>query len=533
MQITRLKISNYKCLKDFSIDFTTDYERGYSRTVLIGENGSGKSSIIEGITLILMSYDSLAVGKLVDFSYELEYVFGGRLFQLSHNIESGNYRVVIKEGRNTFWSTPHRSAFSLRRNLESKGIKLFPLNIITYYSGTDERLNRLNRQRDNAYAKRVHNFLDYHISFNASEQEQYPYPEKKYWYYSKEMAIPIMLALLLSTDKEAVEIKHKLNIRKINSFQIQIDLKSLLRYTGTIIPAKESPQMEEFWNVLDALDIHLCRNLERSEVLLTEYHLIIYVTDFSNWHSNSYLILDFFDKLNLIFNVDYYLKVNIATQVVDFFDLSEGQRQLVNALGLLTICKEQDSLVLMDEPDVYLNPRWKYEYLNYLEDSIQGATNTQILISTHDPLMINGLGKEYIRKLELKHVPKMFKTVVYYPIEETRGLGIDGLLQSGYYGLKTSYDSDTSQNYEKRAELFSKLVNEGLTSEEEYELKELTIQLNGLPAMNTSIDYLYDDFMREYRNSKYYLEEYLTGEQVQEKNKYIAELIEKLFKSKG
>lgn len=342
-----------------------------------------------------------------------------------------------------------------------------------------------------------------------------------------------MLALLLSKNKEAVMIKQKLNIKKIYSFQIEIDLKSLLRYTGTIIPAKKSLQMEDFWNVLDSLDIHLCRNLERSKVLLTEDYLIIYVTDFSNWHSDSYSILDFFDKLNLIFKVDYYLKVKISTQIVDFYDLSEGQRQLVNTLGLLTICKQQDSLVLMDEPDVYLNPRWKYEYLNYLDDSIQGAINTQILISTHDPLMINGLEKEYIRKLELTRAQKKVETFVYYPIEDTRGLGIDGLLQSGYYGLKTSYDSDTSQKYERRAELFSKLINEKLTGEEEAELTKLTNELSGLPVMNMSVDYLYDDFMREYRKSKYYLEEYLNGSQVEEKNKYISELIEKLFTRKG
>lgn len=178
MQITSLKISNYKCLKDFSIDFTTDYEKGYSKTILIGENGSGKSSIIEAITLILMSYDSAAVASQVDFSYELEYIFGGRFFKLTHNVESGIYRVVVKEERNTFWGPIYRSAFSLRRNLESKGIKLFPLNIITYYSGTDERLNRLSRQHDIAYAKRVHYFLDHHKSFHTSEQKPYSYPEK-------------------------------------------------------------------------------------------------------------------------------------------------------------------------------------------------------------------------------------------------------------------------------------------------------------------------------------------------------------------
>jgi len=533
MQIIRLQINNYKCLRDFSINFTTDYEKGYSNTVLIGENGAGKSSIIEALTLILMSYDSLTVARKVNFSYVLEYIYSGRYFKLSYEFVNGIYSVLIKEGEKIIFNRLHKSIIGLRRVLTRQHIRLFPSNIITYYSGSDERLDNLNRQRELYYVKRIHDYIESHTSFLALGQEEEPFPYKKYWYYTQELSAPILFAVLLSNQEDAKWIKEKLNISEIESFQIDIDTKSTLKYTGEEITKIPSENADYLFEVLDSLDIHITRRLEQCRNIVTSNSIIIRADDFSEWFMDSYAILDFFDKLSLIFNVNYRLRVYIGQTPVDLSDLSEGQRQLINTLGLLTICKKQDSLVLMDEPDVYLNPIWKYEYLNYLEAVIKGAINTQILISTHDPLMINGLEKDYIRKLELKKFFNEFKTVVYYPAEETRGLGIDGLLQSGYYGLKTSYDSDTSKKYQRRAELFSKMINEELTDEEEFELTELTKQLNGLPVMNTSIDYLYDDFMREYRKSKYYLEEYLTGEQVKEKNKYIAELIEKLFKSKG
>lgn len=533
MQIVRLQISNYKCLKNFSIDFTTDYERGYSNTVLIGENGSGKSSIIEAVTMILMSYDSVAVARDINFSYTLDYIYAGRYFKLSYEHEIGIYRVLIKEKSYIIFNRSYNSIVGLRKALTRQNIRLFPLNIITYYSGTDAILDKLNKQRDFYYLRRIHEYIERHASFRYIEEKEELFPYKKYWYYTQELSAPILLALLLSNQEEAKSIKEKLKISGIESFQIDIDAKSTLRYTGEEITKIPSENSHYLFKVLDSLDHHITRRLERCRNIVTANSIIIRVDDFSKWYIDSYSILDFFDKLSLLFNVNYKLRVLVGQTPVDLFDLSEGQRQLINSLGLLTICKEQDSLVLMDEPDVYLNPKWKYEYLNYLEDAIQGAINTQILISTHDPLMINGLGKEYIRKLELKKSSKGFKTVAYYPLEETRGLGIDGLLQSGYYGLKTSYDNETSQKYQRRAELFSKLVHDELTEMEELELTNLTKELNGLPVMNTSVDYLYDDFMREYRKSKYYLEEYLTGEQVEEKNKHIAELIEKLFKYKG
>lgn len=56
MQIKRLRIDKHLCLVDFDIRFAT--VSGGSSTILIGENGAGKSTMIECILNILMSFDS-------------------------------------------------------------------------------------------------------------------------------------------------------------------------------------------------------------------------------------------------------------------------------------------------------------------------------------------------------------------------------------------------------------------------------------------------------------------------------------------
>ena len=56
MQIKRLQIDDYLCLVDFDIVFDT--VSGGSSTILIGENGAGKSTMIECILNILMSFDT-------------------------------------------------------------------------------------------------------------------------------------------------------------------------------------------------------------------------------------------------------------------------------------------------------------------------------------------------------------------------------------------------------------------------------------------------------------------------------------------
>ena len=54
MQIKRLQIDNHLCLVDFDIIFET--VSGGSSTILIGENGTGKSTMIECVLNILMSF---------------------------------------------------------------------------------------------------------------------------------------------------------------------------------------------------------------------------------------------------------------------------------------------------------------------------------------------------------------------------------------------------------------------------------------------------------------------------------------------
>ena len=51
----------------------------------------------------------------------------------------------------------------------------------------------------------------------------------------------------------------------------------------------------------------------------------------------------------------------------------------------------------MDEPDAYMNPRWKYEIKETMDNSLRDAINTQAIVATHDPLVINGVPKEFIR----------------------------------------------------------------------------------------------------------------------------------------
>ena len=64
MQITSLHINNYKLLKDFTINFKKDV------SILIGINGSGKSSILEVIAQI---FSDCYLDEKSKFGFSIEY----------------------------------------------------------------------------------------------------------------------------------------------------------------------------------------------------------------------------------------------------------------------------------------------------------------------------------------------------------------------------------------------------------------------------------------------------------------------------
>ena len=64
MRINKLDIKDFKNLHDFSIDFDKDQ----LTTVLIGQNGTGKSNLFEALVLIFRALD---LGEPPPFAYSI------------------------------------------------------------------------------------------------------------------------------------------------------------------------------------------------------------------------------------------------------------------------------------------------------------------------------------------------------------------------------------------------------------------------------------------------------------------------------
>ena len=324
-------------------------------------------------------------------------------------------------------------------------------------------------------------------------------PQRKYNYCDEKLT-PIYLTSIIcgheTFEKEyLVEACH---FDKVEFIDMSIDMDSVEKIFGR--PQFEGDIPTSLYYLTDFIDHRFTDLLRRGFMYSHDGTSYFEIKHLEELQVDSISILEFFEKLSSLFNAQYEVTVSYDGIPVRCNDMSEGQRQLIKILGMLGICKTEDCLVLMDEPDAHMNPKWKYEIEQTIAKSLQDAVNTQAIIATHDPLVINGVSKEFIRIFTHNKAVmgnEMFSfTNVIAPTEDTEGMGIDGLLQSEYYGLDSVLDSETKKKMDKKHALLVKKRYGTITDEEMQKLLELTIDLENMSfARNIPTDSYYDEYV--------------------------------------
>lgn len=78
-------------------------------------------------------------------------------------------------------------------------------------------------------------------------------------------------------------------------------------------------------------------------------------------------------------------------QQVPLAGLSSGQWQLLSSLLFVSLAVEDDTLILVDEPENSLHPQWQREYLNLFSKAISSCKGVHVLVATHSPLVASSL----------------------------------------------------------------------------------------------------------------------------------------------
>jgi predicted ATPase len=556
MQLRHLAIPNFRNLRGLVIDFAAHLEprpgaagtaspKAIRSHALIGQNGTGKSNLIEALITIFRDID---LDHDAAFDYTLEYEIRGHVVRIQVDL--------AKQRRPFVWVDGDRvSQDYLNKNDppdktprdERRGPRLLPSHVFAYYSGRNERIEalfqdhqkRFNRLQeittDEVLPEQVlTNFKGTEADIRAIEEAKQRRETRmkragddrlrRLFYCRGGHSQLVLLACLLSDDPVFRKVLKNLHIESLESALFVLKEPHRLREkrrNGKFDEVELSEGDPRFWfargsvvsEFLDSLWQVAWAPIEQEVTQQIDFRgrtekqrqLYLYVPNQAKLQELGRLVggtHSFFRYAEGAYIGDLIEEVRITVKkrdeyggAVSFTQLSEGELQMLTVLGLMRITREDHCLFLLDEPDTHLNPIWKLRYFDDIE-GVLGAEpgkldqgQSQILITTHDPMMVGSLMREQVHILRREGDG----TVVQSPYEHPQGMGVAGLLKSELFGLPSTLDPQTLDDLQRRNELIAKKASDGLTAEEDGELQRLRRYLEEL------------GFSREYRDPMYQL----------------------------
>lgn len=478
MRIHRLKLPDFRNLKDFEINF----DESQPTTVILGRNGSGKSNLIEAFVEI---FRDLEDGKTSAFAYEIVYLCHGHLVEVI-NEPKGKKREQYSV--NSTWIS--------RAEFQALHDEVLPKHVFAYYSGWNRRLEG---GFDDPTRKLYKQWLD---------NEDGDTPLRRLFYCRKEYSQFVLLAFFLSNNPSAEKLLR--NYLGIESFDSALFILKTPYWRGSGKPNKVQLEKGDsrFWYARGAFKHFLDRLWQNAmaPILNSENRerdirgrvesverLYLYIKDLGQLRSlsGSDSPKDFFALLESLFLCDLIDEIRVSVQHtraghIRFEQLSEGEQQLLTVLGLMLFTQQDESLFLLDEPDTHLNPVWTYDFLSLLQQNIV-ADKTQLLIATHNPLLIGTLKKEQVRIL----LQEQDKTEGREPDEDPIGIGVEGLLKSELYGLRSTLAPEVLDKLDRHYLLLGK---EHKSDNEKLELMALATELNEMSVARTHPNPYFEQF---------------------------------------
>lgn len=340
MKLISLKItSDFRNLKGLKLSLS-DANDTY---VLIGNNGTGKTNILEALSSV---FCSLLSKKKFEFSFVLRYKLGDDSYAISHGIDTGQTEYK-KNGE----------------VIDESGM-LYPKRVICNYSGEDARL------WENYYKEPYSNYIKAIKQNTAYDILKMVYIDRTMWRY-------VLLSMI--------------SARATNGAFDDFLTKKL----------HISPQVPVL------IDMHLNRDRFRTWKDNEVKQLIEMIanrqdeigssrsTDISVFNPLDDPPRDLFRKYMGADDLISSLTITYNGRVEAAY-LSEGEKKMMVILFILESLSDESTLVLMDEPDSHIHISRKAE-LNEMFSSMYHRSN---LITSHSPTLTARFNSDCIIMLD-------------------------------------------------------------------------------------------------------------------------------------
>ncbi|WP_445454296.1 ATP-dependent nuclease [Flavobacterium sp. 25HG05S-40] len=387
MRLKHIHISEYKNLKDFSLDFDNDS----FIDVFIGKNGTGKSNLFEALLEIFK--------QLFEDEYEVDFDF-----KLKYELKDEVVFIGWKWAESKWIDED-------KKEVKKIGKESLPDNILIYYSGHNDKITEL--------------VETYESNFKKSLKEANEGDTRKFIGIGKEYKALLLSILLLQPNecKAKQFIVRKLGIKTIDN-QVKITLKRpyYARKKGYDIDLVQSET--RFWKAqgitqgfLDKLGtVKIGEQKEKGrarnegyinkEDYQDEFIMYLDIADFQNKFigATAQDVFRDFDNLKTIEMLD---DISIELELLDGSKIgvdkfSDGQFQSVYIYSIMELFKDRNCITFLDEPDSFLHPEWQFDFLKQIfEITDVQSVNNHVLLTTHSPSTLTSYKEAYLNIFEI------------------------------------------------------------------------------------------------------------------------------------
>jgi len=369
MRITKLQITEYKNLKDFSWELSTTS----AVTVIVGKNASGKTNLLEAITLIFQYFftldkndkGELVKPKSIPFEFEISYMKSEETITIKK--ESDDITITVNDEIINFTqiNTPFLKGYG-----NSKSI--LPERVFLYYAGIFDRMKDTVKNTD----KKFKTLLESGSTLKSRSFINYEPIQYKF----------IFFALLTgNTDNNFLETEFNINTQ---SFEAKLYFKK-----------KNKFKQENEWNLPLNLN-RIFELLNNSQSQKKDWNSKYF--EFTNKFEDK-LIRELQESYGIFENLDILYLTELVTDMdilftknevqINFDDLSEGEKQRLAIRGAMEIFRGKETLFLLDEPDAFAHPRWQWEFVPEIQKVIGENNSQQVLFVTHSPIILSTLSE--------------------------------------------------------------------------------------------------------------------------------------------
>lgn len=403
MKINSIRIVDFRGIEDRTFDFNSQFN------VLIGENGSGKTSVLEALAAAINPYVSISQGRnirpirkddvrIVNFGPSIEKKTRTTLF-VSGEIEGKKVDWVIKKSHFDFG----------------------------FMQGDDKEIKQISKN---------------HFSILSENG-------------GKDMILPVFNYLgcgrLFSEPSKSLK-----------------TLPKGSRYEGYYNCLESASSIKRFASWFKTMELSLLQGNEtakwRAQVIKRAVRNCL-----EGWETIFYGIEE--DQLMAMRSTSQH-------EVLPFNYLSDGQRNIIGIVAdiayrcvLLNPYLEIDAaikssgIVLIDELDLHLHPKWQRTIVSKLKETFP---NIQFITTTHSPFIIQSLKNNELIDLEGKEMTDDYEKI-----------GLEEIVE-GEMGVKDAQKSERFLKMKSVADKYYKLILEGKEKDNPNEINKIKNELEVL-----------------------------------------------------